>query len=552
MQGDAKDPVNKGIVPRAVETMFKRLERQKKENTIKVSCLQIYNEELQDLLDDESELTAHGGSVSVSKPLKIFEERGGKGGVSIPNLVEEIVTSADDIFKIIEKSNQKRISAATLLNKNSSRSHCIFTVTIHSKEVSVDGEQTIKTGKLNLVDLAGSECVGKSGAMEERAKETGNINKSLLTLGRVINKLVEGQTHIPYRDSKLTRLLQESLGGRAKTVIIATVSPSLICMDETLNTLEYASRAKNILNKPEVNEVKTQKAFVKELNSHILDLQAQLEVARSKNGIYLSEEHFVRMQTDLESQRLLLKEYEQELQSRAKELDQMSELLQQQKTKTEEQYKINEGLRSENASLKKSLDTSIARNGELEYLIQHLRTIETRLNSEAEETRTNLLSSIKECDMLREKITRYEEMDLNNSSRVNATVDEVGKICSNLQSHMIDIGTHFRNTENVLRSKIEGYSESQRAVLQHLKEDLSLVSSSQKELASQISTIIVQHKEATTENDEALSKCLSMQTEKVHESMVASSEHFTSCFERLNGALTKIIENVCLFLNIPM
>ena len=107
----------------------------------------------------------------------------------------------------------------------------------------------IKSGKLNLVDLAGSECIGKSGAKEQRAKEAGKINQSLLTLGRVINTLVDRSAYIPYRDSKLTRLLQESLGGRSKTCIIATVSPAMSEYEETLSTLEYANRAKNIKNK---------------------------------------------------------------------------------------------------------------------------------------------------------------------------------------------------------------------------------------------------------------------------------------------------------------
>ena len=153
-------------------------------------------------------------------------------------------------------------TAETKLNKNSSRSHCVFTITIQTKETTLDGEDVVKSGKLHLVDLAGSECVGKSGARMSfktikqntpqictrlkfnsffmfcsllcgvgtmRATEAGNINKSLLTLGRVITALVEGSTYVPYRDSKLTRLLQESLGGRSKTVIIATVSPAAIC-----------------------------------------------------------------------------------------------------------------------------------------------------------------------------------------------------------------------------------------------------------------------------------------------------------------------------------
>jgi len=112
----------------------------------------------------------------------------------------------------------------------------------------------LRGGKLNLVDLAGSECVGRSGATERRAREAGNINQSLLTLGRVITALVEKSSHIPYRDSKLTRLLQDSLGGKTKTFMIANIGPADYNMEETLSTLRYASRAKNIQNKPRINE----------------------------------------------------------------------------------------------------------------------------------------------------------------------------------------------------------------------------------------------------------------------------------------------------------
>ena len=132
------------------------------------------------------------------------------------------------------------------------------------KELTPDGEENIRYGQLNLVDLAGSECVGRSGAKGVRGREAGNINQSLLTLGRVITALVDRHGHVPYRDSKLTRLLQESLGGRAKTCIIATLSPSNDCLDETVSTLDYAYRARSIQNAPEVNSKTSKKAVLKE------------------------------------------------------------------------------------------------------------------------------------------------------------------------------------------------------------------------------------------------------------------------------------------------
>ena len=116
-----------------------------------------------------------------------------------------------------------------------------------------DGQDMLRVGKLNLVDLAGSECIGRSGAAGDRAREAGTINVSLLALGRVITACVEKQAHVPYRDSKLTRLLQDSLGGKTKTCIVATVGPALAALEETLSTLEYANRAKCIQNRPEAS-----------------------------------------------------------------------------------------------------------------------------------------------------------------------------------------------------------------------------------------------------------------------------------------------------------
>jgi kinesin family protein 11 len=242
-----------GIIPRSVHAIFQTLESFKKDYSVKVSFLELYNEELLDLLAAEATTTE----------LKIFEDIGGKKGIVVQGLEEIAVDNAGEVFQQLQLSQSRRRVAETKMNKNSSRSHCIFTITIHTKETTLEGEDVIKIGKLHLVDLAGSECVGRSGVDKTRATEAGNINKSLLTLGRVITALVDRSTYVPYRDSKLTRLLQESLGGRSKTVIIATVSPAALCADETQSTLDYASRAKSIKNKPQVNVRMTNKAYMK-------------------------------------------------------------------------------------------------------------------------------------------------------------------------------------------------------------------------------------------------------------------------------------------------
>lgn len=165
------------------------------------------------------------------------------------------------------------------------------------------GEDLLKTGKLNLVDLAGSENISKSGVTDKRARETSHINTSLLTLGRVIVALTEHRVHIPYRESKLTRLLQDSLGGRTKTTLIATVSPASCNVEETLSTLDYASRAKHITNKPEMNQRLTKNALLKDYEDQISKLQRDLQATRLCNGIYIATANYEEIMKELAIQK---------------------------------------------------------------------------------------------------------------------------------------------------------------------------------------------------------------------------------------------------------
>ncbi|KAK9822824.1 hypothetical protein WJX81_005423 [Elliptochloris bilobata] len=269
-----------GVIPRAIHQIFTTLDAHGAEYTVKCSFLELYQEESSDLL-------AVGDAANAK--LRMLEDR---GGVVVQGLEEIIVRGARDIYALLDRGSAKRRTAETLLNKQSSRSHSVFCVTVHMREMTPDGEEVIKIGKLYLVDLAGSENVSRSGAVDQRAKEAGLINKSLLTLGRVITALVEGSGHVPYRDSKLTRLLRDSLGGRTKTCVIATIAPTVQCQEETLSTLDYAHRAKNIRNRPEVNQRISKTAHIKELNTEIGRLKAELHATREKNGVYIPLEHF--------------------------------------------------------------------------------------------------------------------------------------------------------------------------------------------------------------------------------------------------------------------
>jgi hypothetical protein len=175
-------------------------------------------------------------------------------GVFIKDVSMYVTKSVGDITKALIMGSKNRKKGETLMNRDSSRSHCMFTLYVETQS-GVQGEEKIKVGKLNLVDLAGSERQKKSGAQNERLKEASQINLSLTSLMNVISALVNAKkTHIPYRDSKLTRLLENSLGGNTKTCMIANISPADYNFEETMSTLRYANRAKNIKNKPTINE----------------------------------------------------------------------------------------------------------------------------------------------------------------------------------------------------------------------------------------------------------------------------------------------------------
>ena len=181
-----------------------------------------------------------------------------KKGVYVEGLREEVVQSYKDMISIIIKGAKNRHVGETSMNRESSRSHSVLTTYIESKSLSKTGVWNIRCSRFHIIDLAGSERSKNTNAVGDRLKEAGMINKSLSALGNVINSLVDAsegkQRHIPYRDSKLTFMLRDSLGGNSKTVIIAHISPSQINLGETLSTLEFAKRAKQIKNRAVVNE----------------------------------------------------------------------------------------------------------------------------------------------------------------------------------------------------------------------------------------------------------------------------------------------------------
>ncbi|XP_062492693.1 centromere-associated protein E isoform X1 [Pezoporus occidentalis] len=270
-----------GIIPKAVRHVFKVIcEIPDREFLLRVSYMEIYNETITDLLCDKRK----------KKPLGIREDV--SRNTYVEDLIEEVVVAPEQVMEWIRKGEKNRHYGETKMNEHSSRSHTIFRMIIESRERSdlanANCDGAVMVSHLNLVDLAGSERASQTGSEGVRLKEGCNINRSLFILGQVIKKLCDDPSgFINYRDSKLTRILQNSLGGNAKTVIICTITP--VSFDETLSTLQFANTAKRMKNTPKVNEVLNDDALLKRYRKEILDLKKQLEEVSSKTQIHAME-----------------------------------------------------------------------------------------------------------------------------------------------------------------------------------------------------------------------------------------------------------------------
>ncbi|XP_049516833.1 kinesin-like protein KIF11 [Dermacentor silvarum] len=402
-----------GIIPRAVQQIFEEVQSQDHQCTVTVTFLELYNEQLFDLLGTKNE-----------KEMKIFDDPSNKGAVIIKGLEEITVHNREEVLFILQKGAAKRRTAATLLNATSSRSHTLFTVTIHIREMTQDGEELVKTGKLNLVDLAGSENIGRSGAIDRRAREAANINQSLLTLGRVITALVDKGPHVPYRESKLTRLLQDSLGGHTKTSMIATISPDMANLEETLSTLDYAHRAKNITNRPEVNQKMTKQALIKEYIEEIERLQKDLAATRNNNGVCVDQENYRTMEQRLASQSQDILEKQAQIESLNAKLLTVTELFEKTKQQvaeaTEQLHATTAELHSAKISLvatEQVLSKTSIEKEEQAYLVQaHCKT-EAVLTATAQELVGVAQTTTTDIDLLQQKLQRTSTIDQTNKER---------------------------------------------------------------------------------------------------------------------------------------
>lgn len=458
MSGDITDmqplPEAAGIIPRVLYSLFDKLgDAEDSENSVKCSFIELYNEELRDLL-----------SVDDNTKLKIFDDASKKGSIStlVQGMEENHIKNASKGIQLLREGSHKRQVAATKCNDLSSRSHTVFTVTVYMKRTSDTGEDFVSAGKLNLVDLAGSENIQRSGAENKRAAEAGLINKSLLTLGRVINALVDKSSHIPYRESKLTRLLQDSLGGRTKTCIIATLSPAKSNLEETISTLDYAFRAKNIRNKPQVNQMVSKKTLLKEFTAEIEKLKSELIATRQRNGVYLTAESYEEITTESESRRILSEEQRDKIDTMETNL----------RNKVQELFSLTSNfnhLKKDNEATRVILDGTKSLLEKTEIVLAHTKRnlAEESLLRKAHENTEEKLASVGE-DLLETLGTTTEHVD-----RLHSKLRRRSELQGLNRTKWSDSQTHVAETTSSVEERMEGLRAQQESIISALSERMS-------------------------------------------------------------------------------
>ncbi|KAK8237786.1 P-loop containing nucleoside triphosphate hydrolase protein [Phyllosticta capitalensis] len=494
MSGDITDmlplPDAAGIVPRVLQSLFEKLESNENENSVKCSFIELYNEELRDLLAADDNVK-----------LKLFEDNSKKGHSStiVQGMEESHISTASKGIQLLRNGSHKRQVAATKCNDLSSRSHTVFTITVYMKRTSDSGEDFVSAGKLNLVDLAGSENIQRSGAENKRAAEAGLINKSLLTLGRVINALVDKSSHIPYRESKLTRLLQDSLGGRTKTCIIATLSPAKSNLEETISTLDYAFRAKNIRNKPQTNQMVSKKTLFKEYTSEIERLKMELIATRQRNGVYLAQEQYEEMVTESESRRILAEEQKDKIETMEVNL----------RNKVQELFNLTTNLSSlkkDHEAAKTALEGTQSILEKTEVVLEHTRNTlaeETefrKAHAKTEEELANigrdlistLGSTTSDIGGLRSKLRRRSDLHSVNRRQWGSTQQQVSGTTRMVEDRLSDFQDQQQDLMAVLARRMKTFVEDELQNLGSsqtlLQEKMSAFEESRKEVNDQTAT----------------------------------------------------------------
>ncbi|CAG8708003.1 7604_t:CDS:10 [Cetraspora pellucida] len=437
-----------GVIPQAVDTVFEYIkECKEKEFLLRVSYMEIYNETVRDLLCPETD------------DLRIHEDK--RRGVYVTPLKEVVVSTPKQVMKELSKGEANRHMSSTDWNERSSRSHTIFQMVVESttkgslpprpNRYSTAGQKasaSVSLSVLNLIDLAGSE---KAASSADRRKEGAYINKSLLTLGTVISKLTDNSGgHIPFRDSKLTRILQNSLSGNARVSVICTISPSAINHEESQNTLKFASRIKKVVTRAHTNAVMDDKALLQKYRIEIEELKAKLE--RTNDANYQEKE------------------------------TELSQMLQKEKAKHEEEM-MEAQLVSEFVQLESQLD---AKNVTINLLKSDVEGKDKMINELTLKLRTAEQSIRNLNDKLKAKDDELQSLYIENRELKIATEEQIGKI----SIHESDVKANGNSLSgsreyNELRNTIQ----RQRNIIKEQEEELKankLIIANQKEMLRRV------------------------------------------------------------------
>lgn len=442
-----------GIIPRVLFRIFHELGARGWDHSVSCSFVELFNEEFRDLLDDSD------------KKLRLADDPTNKTAY-LRGLTEHHITSAMTGLGALQRGLQRRQVAATKMNDHSSRSHAIFTINVH---IDVDGTgDQIRRAKINLVDLAGSENVGKSGAVKQRAREAGMINQSLLALGRVINALVDGNVqHIPYRESNLTRLLRDSLGGRTKTCMIATVSPAQVNVEETMSTLEYASRTKSIKTRPQANITISKAALLEDFSHDMEKLQKDLSATQLKNGIYLDPSNYDELKKEIESRRVQVNDYSRRIETMESQLRSTRETLE--STRQDLQARVQEFLTTKKdlSSVQEQLAESQRENANLRQLLadksqecEALSAKEKELTNEVRVAHDQLDSKTREMQLLIARLNHKNGIRLQARTMIAKATKDLEKLPGQLDHKLGNINQYV--------SKIQANSDSVKLLMEDL------------------------------------------------------------------------------------
>lgn len=504
MEGQLDSVEGRGLVPRTASAVLEALATSEfTESSVTVSYLEIYNEELSDLL-----------ACSDRHQKLDLKDVGGGRGVCCQGLSEVEVHSMEDILEVVRRAQEKRRVAETRVNARSSRSHSIFTMKVKCQRAVAGGELE-NQGKLHLVDLAGSECAKKGGliysedvsaaarmlAGQEEERERRSINQSLLTLGRVITALREGSGRVPYRDSKLTRLLQDALGGRCKTVIIATISPALASVEETISALSYAEQAAGIRNRPVASSLlrtATVSAQQRSVTSH-----GHADVS-SNSGLGASEWAELEMKVtylsqELEEAQVALGRKYQEAQEEAERahraevrLDQTISELRKVQLSCEEQTFAKQRFASLAAGRHEAV---MSLQNSLATMDRHRVSLEKHLQSAKDQHRTSQSRASEFCQQLQQQLPEkvqplenprvVEEKISQMTSIQSATLGELqqdqGQQCENLTALTSKLQTH-RGVRN--ETVGQACAEAKTEILENLSQTTATLQSIEAALCS--------------------------------------------------------------------